>query len=118
MLNLSQSLIEDNLTVSPKWLVRQVSALTSTKSTTKHPANLIDGKKMTFGIASEYKINEPLLLTASHTQLFQGPELAEPFVGAGGNKIANPNLQPEDGTILSLGFGIFKNMAPEQLDQG
>lgn len=110
--------IEDNLTVSPKWLVRPGLRFNQYKVNYEASGTSDRWEKMTFGIASEYKINEPLLLTASHTQLFQGPELAEPFVGAGGNKIANPNLQPEDGYNSELGFRYLQEYGTRTIGSG
>lgn len=110
--------IEDNLTVSPTWLVRPGLRFTQYKVNYEASGASDVWDKFTFGIASEYKLNDPLMLTASFTQLFQGPELAEPFVGAGGNKIANPKLQPEKGYNSELGFRYLQNYGERTIGAG
>lgn len=59
---------------------------------------------VTFGVAGEVEPIDGLRLLASFTQIFQGPELAEPFVGAGGNKIINSDLEAEEGKNIEVGF--------------
>ena len=95
--------IEDNVTVSPKIFIRPGLRYTQYKVNYEASGASDSWNKLTFGIAGQYAINETLTLKVGHTQLFQGPELAEPFVGAGGNKIANPKLTPEEGHNTEFG---------------
>ncbi len=57
-----------------------------------------------FGLAAEADMSSNLTLLASYTDIFQAPELAEPFAGSGSNKIVNPLLDAETGTNLEIGF--------------
>lgn len=60
--------------------------------------------EMTYGLAGELIAFEGFSLLASYTEIFQGPEPAEPFAGGGANKIINPGLEPETGDNVELGF--------------
>lgn len=53
--------------------------------------------KVTGALAVEYEPVSSLLLRASSTQLFKGPELAEVFIGAGLTDEANPDIEAETG---------------------
>lgn len=59
---------------------------------------------LSLGLAGEVRLTDGLTLLASYTELFQGPELAEPFIGAGGNKIINPDLNAETGNTIEAGL--------------
>ncbi|TQV84926.1 TonB-dependent receptor domain-containing protein [Aliikangiella coralliicola] len=52
----------------------------------------------TAAIAAEYRVNKSLLLRASTTQLFKGPEIGETFIGAGLYDTPNPDIEAETGT--------------------
>lgn len=54
--------------------------------------------KVTGALALEYYVTDDLLLHASSTQLFKGPEIGEVFTGAGLYDAANPDIQAEEGT--------------------
>lgn len=62
-----------------------------------------DFDKITWGIAGEAEPVDGLRFSASYTTLFRGPELAEPFGGPAGNKVANPALLPETGSNMEFG---------------
>jgi len=57
-------------------------------------------------LAGEWAISDTLLVKLSSTQLFQAPELAEVFIGAGVNDIPNPDIQEQTGynNELSLAY--------------
>ncbi|MCF2947996.1 TonB-dependent receptor [Paraglaciecola aquimarina] len=59
---------------------------------------------ITFALAAEYQATDNLLLKASTTQLFKGPEIGEVFVGAGLFDSANQNIEAETGTNTELAF--------------
>ena len=48
-------------------------------------------------LAGEWAINEQVLVKLSSTQLFQGPEIGEVFIGAGLNDVPNPNIKKQTG---------------------
>lgn len=52
---------------------------------------------LTGALAIEYEPTQSLLLRASSTQLFKGPEIGEVFVGAGLYDTPNPDIQAETG---------------------
>ena len=56
-----------------------------------------DFSAFTAALAGEWSITDSLLLKLSSTQLFQGPELAEVFIGAGLNDAANPDIEAQSG---------------------
>ncbi len=60
---------------------------------------------VTFGLAADFVVTQNLTLRAAFTELFQGPELAEPFGGRTANiKVANPDLEPQTGNNFEFGF--------------
>lgn len=67
-----------------------------------------DFDELTYGLAGELAITQDFELLASYTEIFQGPELAEPFTGAGSNKIANSELEAEEGENTEFGFRYSK----------
>ena len=71
-----------------------------------------------FSLAGEFDPWEGLTLLASYTEIFQAPELAEPFTGAGGNKIINTQLDAEQGENLEIGFRWSGNVAGGELGFG
>ncbi len=52
----------------------------------------------TYGLNIEYQATKAVLLSASSTQLFKGPEIGEVFVGAGLGETPNPAIEAESGT--------------------
>ncbi|MAK59716.1 MAG: TonB-dependent receptor [Ponticaulis sp.] len=71
-----------------------------------------------FALAGEVEPMDGLRFLASYTDLFSGPELAEPFTGAGSTKIVNANLQPETGQNLEIGLRYATDFAGGQLGLG
>lgn len=71
-------------------------------------SNLVDDNYSAFSgaLAGEWAINDNWLVKLSSTQLFQGPEIAEVFVGAGFYDLPNPDIDEETGynSELSLAF--------------
>lgn len=57
-------------------------------------------------LALEWQVASNVLMKVSSTQLFQGPELAEVFIGAGVNDTPNPGIEEQTGynNELSLAF--------------
>ncbi len=55
-------------------------------------------------LAGEWAINDQLLVKLSSTQLFQGPELAEVFIGAGANDLPNADIKEQTGLNTELSF--------------
>jgi hemoglobin/transferrin/lactoferrin receptor protein len=57
-------------------------------------------------LAVEWQVASNVLVKVSSTQLFQGPELAEVFIGAGVNDTPNPGIEEQTGynNELSLAF--------------
>ena len=74
--------------------------------------------EVSYGLAADFKVNDALTLLASHTDLFQGPELAEPFTGAGGNKLVNPDLAAETGHAREFGVRFSVPFDAGQLNLG
>lgn len=68
----------------------------------------VDNKfdEVTWAFATEYEINQNLLVKASTTQLFKAPEIAEVFIGAGLFDTPNPDIKAETGynTEFSLAY--------------
>lgn len=60
--------------------------------------------EVTGSLAAEFRPVRPLVFKASATQLFQGPEPAEVFIGAGLFDEANPELEAETGRNDELSF--------------
>lgn len=56
----------------------------------------------TGALAIEYAATDDLLFRVSNTELFKAPELAEVFIGAGINDIANPDIRAETGDNLQF----------------
>lgn len=57
-----------------------------------------------FSLALELQPNDDLLIKASVTELFKGPEIGEVFVGAGLFDSANENIKEETGVNYELSF--------------
>lgn len=57
-----------------------------------------------FALAADWRVNEALELLGSYTELFKGPELAEPFQGTGGVLVPNEELEPETGENIEVGL--------------
>lgn len=72
----------------------------------------------TFALAADYRLSSNLELLASFTQLFKGPELAEPFQGFGGNLLLSPDLEPEMGQNKELGLRYSKSFTEQQFNFG
>ena len=60
--------------------------------------------EVTGSLAAEFRPLQPLVFKLSATQLFQGPEPAEVFIGAGLFDEANPDLEAETGRNDELSF--------------
>jgi hemoglobin/transferrin/lactoferrin receptor protein len=58
----------------------------------------------TLGLGLEYDVNSDLLLHASATQLFKGPEIGETFSGAGLYDVPNEDIDAESGLNTEIGF--------------
>lgn len=71
-----------------------------------------------FALAGEVGPTEGLRFLASYTELFSGPELAEPFTGAGSTKIVNSALEPETGQNLEIGVRYVTELGGGQLGFG
>ncbi|MBN03246.1 TonB-dependent receptor [Ponticaulis sp.] len=71
-----------------------------------------------FALATEFEPTEGLRLLASYTEIFSAPELAEPFTGAGGNKIVNPALEAESGENIEVGVRYVRDFNGGQLGLG
>ena len=110
--------IEDDISISKNFRIRPGVRYSQYKVDYESSGASDSWDKLTFGIASEYSWNESLQFKASHTQLFQGPELAEPFVGAGGNKISNPDLKPEDGYNTEVGLRFLNDFGNKSVGFG
>ncbi len=65
-----------------------------------------DFSAATGAIAGEWAVIDPVLVKLSTTQLFQGPEISEVFIGAGLYATPNPDIDKETGynTELSLAY--------------
>lgn len=110
--------VEDSVPISKQLLLRPGIRLTQYNVRYESSGESDSWEKITLGLAGEYSINNELSIKGSLTQLFQGPELAEPFVGAGSNKIANPNLQPEDGLNAEFGARYLKDLGQNSVGFG
>ena len=64
---------------------------------------------VTFALAAEKEVSNFMIVRASTTQLFKGPELSEVFVGAGLGHTRNDELKAETGTNSQLSFAWFDN---------
>ncbi len=53
--------------------------------------------EVTGGLAGEWAITDALLVKLSTTGLFQGPEIAEVFIGAGIRDVSNPGIDSQGG---------------------
>ena len=71
-------------------------------------SNLVDGdySALSGALAGEWAVTSSLLVKLSSTQLFQGPEIAEVFTGAGLYDTPNPGIDEESGynSELSVAF--------------
>lgn len=74
--------------------------------------------EMTYGLAGEAEIADGFWLLASYTELFRGPEPAEPFGGGGASKIVNPNLNPETGDNVEFGVRISQQVEGARINLG
>jgi hemoglobin/transferrin/lactoferrin receptor protein len=61
---------------------------------------------VTGALAGEWAVNDNVLVKLSGTQLFQGPEISEVFIGAGYYATPNPDIDEESGynSELSLAY--------------
>ncbi|WP_176736810.1 TonB-dependent receptor domain-containing protein [Oligoflexus tunisiensis] len=87
--------IEDRVAVGPVALTPGVRFNRYTRELHSGDSKTWDNVSGALGL--EYKVLSNLELHASGTQLFQGPDLSQIFIGSGGNKIYNPDLKPETG---------------------
>ncbi len=55
-------------------------------------------------LAAEYRFNNNVIVKASSTQLFKGPEIGEVFTGAGKKDTENPDIEAETGFNNELAF--------------
>jgi hemoglobin/transferrin/lactoferrin receptor protein len=71
-------------------------------------SNLVDDNYSAFSgaLAGEWAVNDHWLVKLSSTQLFQGPEIGEVFVGAGFYDTSNPDIDEQTGynSEFSLAF--------------
>lgn len=74
--------------------------------------------EFTYGVAGEAMIAEGFWLLASYTELFRGPEPAEPFGGGGANKIVNPGLAPETGDNVEFGVRFSREIDGARINLG
>ncbi len=73
----------------------------------------------TAAFALEYQASRNLLLKASSTQLFKGPEIGEVFIGAGLDDRPNPNIEAETGLNSELAVAYSNRVsATEQFNTG
>lgn len=73
---------------------------------------------VTFGLAGEYQVTDALSLLASYTEIFKGPELAEAYVNDAANKVPNPDLEPEGGENVEVGFRYSTMIGEGSLNVG
>ncbi|MCI4644123.1 MAG: TonB-dependent receptor [Hyphomonadaceae bacterium] len=74
---------------------------------------------VTFGLAGEVVVIEGLSLVASYTELFKGPELAEPFGGSTqAIKVVNPDLDPQTGDNTELGVRFARSFGEARIFAG
>lgn len=71
-----------------------------------------------FAVAGELEPYEGLTFLASYTEIFSGPELAEPFAGSGSNKIVNPALEAETGENIEAGVRFVSDFMGGQIGFG
>ncbi len=69
-----------------------------------------DFRETTWALAADYRVTQNLELLASFTQLFKGPELAEPFQGTGGVLLPNGDLEPETGENIEVGLRFSQDI--------
>ncbi len=110
--------VEDEIAITDWLSVRPGIRYTDYEVTYLATNESADFDDVTFGIGAELEPVDGLRLLASYTEIFQGPELAEPFIGAGGNKIANPDLDAEEGKNVEVGFRFTKNVNDVALGLG
>lgn len=96
--------VEDEIAITEQFSIRPGVRYTDHEVNYQSTGESASFNNTTFGLAANFAVTENLALLASFTEIFQGSELAEPFVGAGGNKISNPDLQAEEGDNIEFGF--------------
>ncbi|MBB36361.1 MAG: TonB-dependent receptor [Hirschia sp.] len=75
--------------------------------------------EITYGLGGEFIIVPGLSAVASYTELFKGPELAEPFGGASAAiKIVNPDLEPQTGDNVEFGLRYANEIAGARITAG
>ncbi|MAT94958.1 MAG: Fe-regulated protein B [Halioglobus sp.] len=61
-----------------------------------------DFDELSAALAGEWQVSNSLLFKLSGTQLFQGPEIAEVFIGAGVDDAPNPDIKAQTGLNTEL----------------
>lgn len=110
--------LEDQIHVTDSFRVRPGVRHIQYDVTYENTGETGDFQDLLFALAAELEPMPGLILLASYTELFSGPELAEPFAGAGGNKIVNPALDAETGENMEIGFRYSGDVGPGQLGLG
>lgn len=87
---------------------------------TQNPQTGIDESwdDVIFGLAGEYEVTDGFRLLASYTELFKGPELAEAYTNDAANKVSNPDLEPEGGENVEVGFRYSTTIGRGSLNIG
>ena len=72
-----------------------------------------------FALAAEFQPDDTLVFRLSGTELFQAPELAEVFIGAGSFDTANPDIKEESGSNIEFAVAYGdKVFGADQLSLG
>lgn len=66
-----------------------------------------------WALALDWRVYSDLEFVASYTELFKGPELAEPFQGGGGVLVANSDLKPEEGDNIEIGVRYTNELSSD-----
>ncbi|WP_026180351.1 TonB-dependent receptor domain-containing protein [Hahella ganghwensis] len=74
--------------------------------------------KVTGALAIEYEPTQEVLLRASSTQLFKGPEIGEVFTGAGLGDTPNPDIEAETGFNHELSAAYQKVVGRDRFHTG
>ncbi|QKF82597.1 TonB-dependent receptor domain-containing protein [Halarcobacter ebronensis] len=69
----------------------------------------MDDSEVTYGLATEYSVNEDLTLFASATTLFKGVEMVDVLASNRAVVADNTNLKSETGINKEIGFKYIKN---------
>lgn len=98
--------IEDRIALSP--MLTLVPGIRY--DNVKVNANVVDDTfdEITGSLKAQFNFGDKIQLEVSSTQLFQAPELAEVFIGAGANDLPNPDIKAETGLNSEIG-GSFSD---------